>query len=210
MNGHVSVVIPTYNRNDILLSRALPSVLRQTHAVSEVHIVADGMDPAPFRELLECVPDDHRIRLYNIPRQAYPADLQAKWCVLGLDARNFGLDRCSGDWIAPLDDDDEWTDDHVEALLRGALEHDAQFAYGMSQYHWPSGHFQQAGSWPPRMGAFCDGAQIYRNKMGYRYDLDCIKRGLPEDGDLWTRMHEDGVLFVFIDQVVHHYYPNER
>jgi len=39
----VSVIIPTYNRNETLFGRALPSVLNQTYRDIEVHIVADGM-----------------------------------------------------------------------------------------------------------------------------------------------------------------------
>jgi hypothetical protein len=60
------------------------------------------------------------------------------------------------------------------------------------------------------MGAFCDGAQLYRNGMGFRYDPACIQRGLPEDGDLWNRMVKGGVSFSLLSQVVHHYYPNPR
>jgi hypothetical protein len=46
--------------------------------------------------------------------------------------------------------------------------------------------------------------------MGYRYDPECISRGLPEDGDLWNRMVAGGVTFAFVPTVVHHYWPNER
>ena len=208
----VTAIIPTYNRNALLLGRSLPSVLDQTHRVHEVIVVADGMDGAQLHDLengIEAL-DDDRIWLVNIERQQYPEDPGQKWCVLGLDARNRGLELAGNDHVAFLDDDDQWTRDHVEVLMRRLEETGADFAYGMSDYHWPDGRHQQAGRYPPGMGAFCDGAQLYRKGLGFRYDPECVSRGLPEDGDLWTRMFAAGVRFEFVPQVVHHYYPNPR
>lgn len=208
----ISVVIPTYNRNELLFDRALASVMRQSVTDLEIHVVADGMVGTQAAELEARAAELHDPRLYiwHIPRQQYPEDPAQRWCVLGLNARNHGLDHATGDWIAPLDDDDRWTDDHLQVLLNAAEESGAQFVYGMSQYHWPDGRPQLAGSWPPGMGAFCDGAQIYRNGLGYRYDPGCIERGLPEDGDMWIRMLAGGVTFALTRRIVHHYYPNPR
>jgi glycosyltransferase involved in cell wall biosynthesis len=206
----ISVTMSTYQRNDLLMGRSLASVLRQTYRGFEVHIVSDGMRGEELEDLDARVRalGDPRVVLWTMDRQEYPEDPGQRWAVLGLNARNHALDQAQGDWIAPLDDDDEWTDDHLEVLLREVEGFD--FAYGMSQYHWPDGHYQVAGRWPPGYGAFCDGAQLYRNGMGYRYDPRCIERGLPEDGDMWNRMVEGGVRFHFVPQVVHHYYPNPR
>jgi len=208
----VSVVMSTYNRNDLLLDRSLLSVRRQTHKELDVHIVADGMVGEQVVDLEKRVEDlgDWRIHLWHIPRQAYPEDPGQKWCVLGLNARNHALDQARGEWVAPLDDDDEWTDTHIEVLLAAARQSKSDFVYGKSKYHWPDGRLQFAGKWPPGYGAFCDGAQLYRNGMGYRYDPECISRGLPEDGDMWNRMVAEGVVFTFVPEVVHHYYVNPR
>lgn len=208
----VSVVIPTYNRTDVLLLRALPSVLHQTTPVTEVHIVADGMTNPAFDDLRARLIHlgDSRVKLWWIPRQLYPEDPGARWNVLGLNARNHGLDQAHGEWIAPLDDDDEWTLDHVTFLLEAAHTNKADFAYGRSLAHWADGHESTYGAWPPGHFQFCDGSQLYRNDMGYRYDPECTKRGLPEDGDLWDRMVAGGVTFTFVDRLVHHYYPNPR
>lgn len=208
----VSAVLSTYNRNELLFGRSLASVRRQTHTDLDINIVADGMTGEQLDELEDrkAQLNDPRVHLWHIPRQTYPQDPGKKWCVLGLNARNHALDQAKGGWIAPLDDDDEWTDDHIEALLRVAQDKGVDFAYGMSQYHWPDGHRQTAGSWPPGYGAFCDGAQVYRNGLGYRYDPGCLDRGLPEDGDLWNRMRDGGVTFSYLPQIVHHYYPNPR
>jgi glycosyltransferase involved in cell wall biosynthesis len=209
----VSVVMSTYNRNELLFGRSLPSVLRQTHRDLEVNIVVDGMcdeQMAEFQRRFAELPP-RNIRYWRIPRQTYPEDPGQRWQVLGLNARNHALDNAQGEWVAPLDDDDEWTPDHVETLLNYAQATEADFAYGISQYHWPDGRDNQfAGSAPPGVGAFCDGAQLYKNGLGYRYDPECITRGLPEDGDMWERMRDGGVKFVFLPQLVHHYWVNAR
>jgi glycosyltransferase involved in cell wall biosynthesis len=208
----VSVIIPTYNRTHQLLNRSLASVLRQTHQDLEVIIVADGMEGPLWWDLRTLIKEieDARISLHNIDRQVYPEDPEQKWCLLGMNARNYGLDTATGEWIAPLDDDDEWTDDHVEVLLREVVTKDVDFAYGQSLAHWEDERESMYGDWPPGHFQFCDGAQLYRNGMGYRYDPTCIERGLPEDGDLWDRMVDGGVSFAFLPQIVHHYYPNPR
>ena len=208
----VSVTISTYNRNDLLFGRSLASVLRQTYQEFEVHIVSDGMRGEQYDDLERRLTAlrDPRITHWPVPRQTYPEDPQERWCVLGLNARNHALDHARGEWVAPLDDDDEWTDDHLEVLLRTLRDTGADFAYGMSEYHWQDGHRQYAGAWPPGHFQFCDGSQVYRNGLGYRYDPRCIERGLPEDGDMWDRMVEGGVTFAFLERIVHHYYPATR
>lgn len=204
----VSAIIPTYNRNELLFSRSLASVLAQIHPVDEILIVADGMDDEQFDDLSRRLHklDDPRILWWNIDRPVYPESPGDFWSVQGYAARNFGLDHARGDWVAPLDDDDAWTSDHIEVLLSAALERGVDFAYGKAAT--PMG--QWYGFWPPSGMNFTDGSQIYRHDMGYRYDPECITRWLPADADLWNRMVEGGVTFTFVDQLVHNYYPNPR
>jgi glycosyltransferase involved in cell wall biosynthesis len=207
----VSVIVPTYNRNELLFDRAIASVLRQTHREMEILIVADGMADGPMDELMERVRDLQSgtaapIRVWNIERPVYPEDPGQFWCVQGIYARNHGLDHARGEWVAALDDDDEWTDDHVEVLLRAAIEKGVDFAYGKAVTPWG----QEYGHWPPSGMNFTDGAQLYRHDMGYRYDPACLDRWLPADADLWNRMVAGGVSFTFVDQLVHRYFPANR
>lgn len=204
----VSAIIPTYNRNEVLLSRSLPSVLRQTRPVDEVLVVADGMEGAEWSDLEDAVRalGDQRVRLVNIARPVYPEWVGDFWLVKGWAARNAGLDLAQGEYVAPLDDDDEWTDDHVERLA-GAIEMTGvDFAYGMAVTPWN----QWYGHWPPSGANFTDGSQLYRHDMGYRYDTRCMDRGKAADQDLWDRMVEGGVTFTFVERLVHNYYPAVR
>jgi glycosyltransferase involved in cell wall biosynthesis len=204
----VAAIIPTYNRNDLLFTRSLPSILRQTHQVDAIIVVADGMKGDALidlgRRALEL--DDHRLTIYNIPRPDYPPDKGNFWSVQGWAARNKGLDVARTDWVAPLDDDDEWTDDHIEVLLDAINSTGADFAYGKAVTPWG----QWYGNWPPSGMNFTDGSQLYRHDMGYRYDPECLSRWLPTDADLWNRMVAGGVQFTFVDRLVHNYYPAQR
>lgn len=205
---HVTAYIPTYYRNDLLLNRSLASVLRQTRPVDQILIVADGMEGAPLQELGDHIEalNDLRISVWNLPHQDYGNDPGVKWAIQALNSRNWALRHARPGWVAPLDDDDEWTDDHVEVLLEAALRDGADFAYGMAD----TPHGQRYGHWPPSGMNFTDGSQLYRHDMGYRYDIECLTRGLPSDADLWNRMVAGGVKFTFVEQIVHHYFPAAR
>jgi len=71
--------------------------------------------------------------MVNLARPTYPADPERRWMVAGTHAANRGIELALGSWIAPLDDDDEFTPDHVEVLLSVALEYRLEFVYGLSE-----------------------------------------------------------------------------
>lgn len=99
----VSVVIPTYHRPD-LVGRAVRSALEQTVAALEVIVVVDGRD-AETCEKLAAV-GDPRLTVH-VPDQH-----------LGnAEARNVGVSRARGRWVAFLDDDDQWMPSKVERQI---------------------------------------------------------------------------------------------
>jgi glycosyltransferase involved in cell wall biosynthesis len=102
----VSAVIPTRDRS-ALLAGAIRSALRQTWTNLEVIVVVDGPDPgtAAFLETLT----DPRLRVVFLP----------EWRG-GSDARNAGVRAARGEWIALLDDDDEWLPEKIERQMRAA------------------------------------------------------------------------------------------
>jgi glycosyltransferase involved in cell wall biosynthesis len=90
----VSVVIPTRGRPELVL-KAVASALAQTFERIEVIVVADGEDPRT-RRALDGVRDP-RLRVVDLAVS-----------VGGAEARNIGVRAARGEWIAFLDDDDEW------------------------------------------------------------------------------------------------------
>ncbi len=90
----VSVVIPTLRRPKLLL-RALGSVFAQTYQQFEVIVVVDGPDDDSVAALRSV--HDPRLQFFVNERSLTAAG-----------ARNFGVSQSKGEWIAFLDDDDEW------------------------------------------------------------------------------------------------------
>lgn len=90
----VSVVIPTRNR-PALVRRAVASALSQTFNEIEVIVVVDGPDEPTVAAVREI--NDSRLKCLELPVN-----------VGGADARNAGVRAARGEWIAFLDDDDEW------------------------------------------------------------------------------------------------------
>lgn len=207
MSGKVSVIIRTKNRPELLMNRALPSVKAQTYDDWDCHVIGDGTDDVTEAAMTELCMADRRFRFTNLPQQDYgTADRWTVWGLLGLEALNYGLDHATGEWIAVLDDDDEFLPRHHEILINAAKAKNVDFAYGKSVTPWG----QEYGSWPPGDGALTQGSYVYRGKArNYRYDLNCMRdRALNGDADMWTRMFAEGVTFTRVDDMVHHYYPS--
>ena len=102
----VSVVIPTYQRPDLVL-RAVRSVLDQTMADFELIVVADGRDTETCEALATL--GDARVSVHVPERHLGNAD-----------ARNAGVARARAPWVAFLDDDDLWLPLKLERQLRVA------------------------------------------------------------------------------------------
>jgi glycosyltransferase involved in cell wall biosynthesis len=103
-----SAVIPTRNRPE-LVCRAVRSVLTQTIREIECIVVIDGPDAATLHALKEI--DDPRLRVIAL------AD-----SVGGCEARNLGARAARGEWVALLDDDDEWLPFRLEKQLAAAAD----------------------------------------------------------------------------------------
>lgn len=204
-----SVIIPTYNRTRVLMDRAVSSVIAQTVSDWECLVVGDGTEEETVVEMTDLTERDNRFKFWNLPHYPYPDDWENKWGLLGLASLNFALDNAQGEWIAVLNDDDEWTPDHLEILYTEALTSGADHVYGMADTYKNGQSVNQFyGAWPPGIAQFCNGANIYRAALGYRYDLRCREKGLNGDEDLWTRMISDGVKFHFVPRLVLHYHRN--
>lgn len=202
----ISVRIPTYNRGKILTERTIPSVLRQTYQNFEIIIVGDHCTDNT-EELLKDF-NDERIKFYNLPKRGkYPMNPHDRWMVAGVDPANKGIELCSGDWIAPLDDDDEFSEDHLEMLLNYALEHNCEMVYGIVQMEKEPGKWINLGSYPLKYAGICHLSVLYHSKLKFfKYDINAWKYGEPADWNMWRRMKEAGVRIGFVNKVVGKHY----
>jgi glycosyltransferase involved in cell wall biosynthesis len=103
MKPRVSAVIPTFNRPD-MVCRAVRSVLSQTVQELECIVIIDGPDAATSEALAAIC--DTRLKIVALRDN-----------VGGCEARNIGARNAEGDWVALLDDDDEWLPQRLEKQL---------------------------------------------------------------------------------------------
>lgn len=202
----VSVIIPTYNRAKLLTERALPSVLKQTYKNFELIIVGDHCTDNT-EELVKRF-HDKRIRFFNLEKRGkYPKKPLNRWKVAGSVPRNKGLELALGEWIAPLDDDDEFSEDHLEILVRYALGAGCELVYGVAQMETEPGRWVSFGSYPLKECNVCHLSVLYSSKLRFfKYDVDAWKYSEPDDWNLLRRMNEAGVRIGFVDQVVGKHY----
>lgn len=208
-NPLVSVYVPTYNRGQLLVERAVSSVLSQTHKNFELVIVGDHCTD-DTEELLSQI-DDARIRFYNLSKRErrYPDDVEIHWLAGPVVPANKALELVHGKWIARLDDDDIWTPDHIEALLRFAQKGNHEFvsaSYIAERYG--KRIVVDVKDERPRIG----GTQtwLYRSYLRFlKYNINCWRKSWNRvnDTDLQDRIFRAGVRMGFLNQVVAYVLP---
>lgn len=121
MDKLVSIVIPTHKREVECLAAAVNSVLRQTYKNIEIVIVDDSPSTyekrAEVKAYVESLEHDKVIYLQNEKNLG------------GSLTRNRGIDASTGDYIAFLDDDDEYTPDKIEKQLKFMLDNDCDMTF---------------------------------------------------------------------------------
>jgi len=188
----ISVVIPTYNRRD-LLPRAIDSVLAQTSPPDEIIVVDDGSDDGTM----------------GIVHRAYPQVRVVDQKNAGVSAaRNLGITSATGEWIALLDSDDAWLPQKLERQLQALSQHP-----GFRMVHCDEIWFRDGVRVNPMAKHKKQGGRIFRQCLPiccispssvliHRSLFDEVGRfdtGLPacEDYDLWLRIcAREPVLYV--------------
>lgn len=99
----VSAVIPCYN-DGRYIHKAIDSILSQTYNRIEIIVVDDGSEDDETLRILKTL-DRSKITVYH-KENGGPAS-----------ARNYGIERSSGEYILTLDSDDKFAPDFVEKGL---------------------------------------------------------------------------------------------
>ena len=103
----ISVIIPTHNRAKSL-ERAIKSVLEQTYKNLEVIVIDDGSTDETSSIIKKY---QKRIRYFSQLHSGVSA------------ARNLGLEKSEGTWVAFLDSDDYWLPQKLEKQMQYILDH---------------------------------------------------------------------------------------
>ena len=102
----VTAVITSYKRDINIVERAVDSVLSQTFSDIETIVVDDNEKGSDYSSELKELCDRKNIRY-----------LTQGGNMGACSARNYGINNASGEFIAFLDDDDEWLPEKIEKQL---------------------------------------------------------------------------------------------
>jgi len=181
----VSVIIPTYNRSDVVVD-SISSVLAQTDRDLEVIVVDDGStdDTAAVVKSI----DDERLKYFHKTNGGPAA------------ARNHGLAKANGQYVAFLDHDDLWPENFLEVMLKALEAHpEMGLAYSPITIRCEDGREirsyklrQSRSGWVTKdlfkSGFVWTSASVIRRSVleGFGYDEEL--RQSYEDGDFFLRL----------------------
>lgn len=129
----ISVITPTWQRHQLLMTRCVSSVFGQTWPDVEHVVVSDG----PDRELADLLAKD----LWRRPRKTRALVFEQLSEHLegtvdyGSRARNRGVEVASGELVAYLDDDNAYRPQHLQLLADAVESSGADFAYSRMMVH---------------------------------------------------------------------------
>ena len=114
----VTAVITTHKREPEIVERAIKSVLAQTHQNIELIVVDDS--PADY---------EYRDQVRKAAQKNGAAYIPHETCQGACVARNTGLSIAKGEYIAFLDDDDEWKPEKIEKQLTAFTDTNIALVY---------------------------------------------------------------------------------
>jgi glycosyltransferase involved in cell wall biosynthesis len=151
----------------------------------------------------------------------YPQNIENHWFVGGAAPANKAMDLATGSWIARLDDDDTWSKDHVEKLLKFAIDGDFEFVsalyeeerfrkrmvvqgrMALDKYYTRTDSINS-----PKIGGVS--TWLYRSYLkGIKYNLNCYRKEWNRvwDIDLSLRIYQAGARMGFFEEVVSYVLP---
>jgi dTDP-4-amino-4,6-dideoxygalactose transaminase len=193
----ISVLLPCCARPYALRSRAIPSVLAQTHRNWELIVVSEGQENTPMRDAVASF-NDPRIRYEEVARPDYSAQNPLAGHGFGAHALNHAQELARGDVLCLLDEDSEFLPSHLLESLQALDANSADLVYGaVTEHDLNTGQQTQHDvAWS---GSLAESA-IHPSTVCYTAQWQTV--AFPADGDKpahqvkWATMLEGGARFV--------------
>ncbi|WP_270306305.1 glycosyltransferase family 2 protein [Streptococcus infantarius] len=126
----ISIILPIYNA-EVYLESTIKSIQEQTYLNWELIVIDDGSKDNSLKVLEEIARKDNRIICFHKENGG------------SSQARNFGLSKATGNFIAFIDDDDKLEPDFLDTLFKAIIEYRADVAMcniiqnnGTLEYPW--------------------------------------------------------------------------
>jgi len=204
----ISVIIPTHNRSQDLIL-ALKSVYSQTHLPYEIIVVDDGSSPAILEEIFDSAPESIKCMLLR-NNKAKGANF----------SRNLGVQAATGQYIAFLDDDDQFYDNKLECvnkLIRDVA--DVDLIYHPAEVHMVNQNVTYVSK--PKIFSNSDnlvdelllsnyigGTSMVVLRKTALIDIGYFDVSMPalQDYELWLRFAMNKCKFIMLDMPLTRYY----
>lgn len=150
----VSIIIPTYNRRHTL-PETIRSVREQTYPNWELLIVDDNSIDDTEQLIDGYSRQDRRIRYLQNSGRKGPAA-----------ARNTGIRYSSGEYLAFLDSDDQWYENHLSDSIKAMQEEQVKVCYALWHEHTPAGELRnilETGTEQTRLAEAVNAAQAIQH-----------------------------------------------
>lgn len=199
----VSVILPTFNRPQQTLLRAVSSVLKQTVHDIECIVIDDGSAEHAM-QTLATVKDDRLKVLRHATNQGASS------------ARNTGVRAASGDWIAYIDSDDEWLPTKLAQQLNDLNDSHTCISYCKATVAQPDGSLKERPHkpWteePLLQYLIADGGFIQTSGLVHHksQNLDFDQQTFPfDDWDWLLRQTKKGLALRFLPVVLYRYHQD--
>jgi glycosyltransferase involved in cell wall biosynthesis len=199
----VTVTIATWNRAELLRERTIPALLAQTYQNFEVRIVGDCCTDGT-RKIVESF-GDPRLHFVNLPvRGPYPDDPFKRHCIAGIGPIMAARSQALGEWIAHLDDDEEWVPEHLSLLVeRATLGDDPELLWGRARYETAPGVWIEQGDPDLRKLDIPHSTVMFRTYLRSFEDSPTSYRlRLGSDHHRFQRMLLCGVRTAYVNEVI--------
>jgi glycosyltransferase involved in cell wall biosynthesis len=200
----IAIIVPSHNRSEEL-RRALAGIWQQTTLPDEVVVIDDGSVTPVEAAVLAGAPATVRTKLLRNDRP------------LGANsARNRGVSAATSDWVAFLDDDDEYVGDKLRQLRdrvasepsAGVIHHGASVIYDNQSVSYPTKVNRDIGFQSLLTGNKVGGMSLACVRRDLLIEVGGLDESLPalQDWDLWLRLAKREARFVAIDKALTTYH----
>ena len=201
-----SIVTAAWGRPRTIMERAIPSVEAQDYEAIEHVIVTDGRDAGLNRVLAGAgyAEGGFRRRLVCLGRNWSHPDVVRGG--VGVIPRQVGAWMAAGEFIAYLDDDNEYLPDHVSSLVSVLQETGVDFACS----RWHDGPGGPVGGWQPPGRGRTDTSSIMHRASILRHGTWDPSIGYENDGALVERWIAAGCSWAVLTKPTFVLHPHRR
>lgn len=172
MQGKISVIVPIYNV-ETYFRQCLDSIVNQTYKNLEIILVDDGSPDNCGMICDEYEAQDPRITVIHKVNEGLSA------------ARNDGIERATGDWIAFVDSDDWCEPDYYEQLLASAKDQSPDVIFA-------GGYYKAYSSKSKEIHVFDKLCSYEGHEQIENLQADIVRCGLP-----WDKLYKASFLREF-------------